>query len=279
MNTTKTEIKRPDYGLDAPGLARGMALAGAAALLAAAGGAWLGHPWGTAAAALAGAAAAYLLGLALWMVVASRVVKVRLRERLLDLVPWAGTESVLDIGCGRGLLLVAAARRLTSGSAVGLDLWRAEDQSGNSADAARQNARLEGVADRVQVRTGDMRDLPFPDGSFDLVVSHWAVHNLESAGDRAQALAEAVRVLRPGGRVVLADIAGHAEYAERLTALGLTEIRRESAGWPTGLLGLVSLGQFRPAAVLARKAGERPSRPPTPEPEVEGREQEQVQRG
>src|SRR5437660_1447109 len=80
-------------------------------------------------------------------------------------------EAVLDVGCGRGLLLNAAARRLTTGKAVGVDLWQNADLSNNRPEATLENARLEGVADRVQVKDGDARQLPFADAVFDVVVS------------------------------------------------------------------------------------------------------------
>jgi SAM-dependent methyltransferase len=119
-----------------------------------------------------------------WMLWSSKVGKVRDRERLLDRLTWKGDERVLDVGCGRGLLLVGAARRLTAGKAIGIDIWQAEDLSGNNLAATTENARREGVADRVEVKTADMRELPFADSAFDVVLSRAAIHNLYSAGDR-----------------------------------------------------------------------------------------------
>src|SRR5204863_957440 len=107
----------------------------------------------------------------LWMVYTSKIGKVRARERLLDRLTWTGGERVLDVGCGRGLMLIGAAKRLTAGKATGIDIWQAEDLSGNRPEATLLNAEREGVADRVEVETADMRDLPFPDGSFDVAVS------------------------------------------------------------------------------------------------------------
>ena len=63
----------------------------------------------------------------------------------------------------------------------------------------------EGVSDRVAVETADMRNLPFADQTFDIVMSNWAVHNVGAESDRAQALCEMVRVLRPGGHHPAAD--------------------------------------------------------------------------
>ena len=150
-------------------------------------------------------------------------------------------------------MLVAAAKRLPMGKAVGIDLWHSEDQADNRPDAPLSNARLEGVADRVEVQTADMRQLPFPDGSFDAVLSHWAVHNLRDAEQRSQALAEMARVLKPGGYIVLADVEHHAEYAVRLGSLGLSDIRHVGTSWQTALMAAISLRRFCPTAVAARK--------------------------
>ena len=103
---------------------------------------------------------------------------------LLDTLNLRGDERILDMGCGRGAVLLMAAQHLTTGSAVGVDLWRSADQSGNSPEATRRNAIAEGVADRVEVHTGDMTALPFTDGSFDVVVSSLAIHNIRGRAGR-----------------------------------------------------------------------------------------------
>ena len=72
-----------------------------------------------------------------------------------------------------------AAERLTTGRAVGFDLWSKWDQSGNAAEATMSNAVAEGVADRVELHTADMAALPFEDDSFDVIVSNIAVHNIK----------------------------------------------------------------------------------------------------
>ena len=82
---------------------------------------------------------------------------------LLGQLNLRGDERILDLGCGRGAVLLLAAQHLTTGRAVGVDLWRRVDQSGNSPEATRRNALAEGVADRVELHTADMRALPFED--------------------------------------------------------------------------------------------------------------------
>src|SRR5207253_4613731 len=90
---------------------------------------------------------------------------------LLDKLGLRGDERILDLGCGRGAVLLLAAQHLTTGRAVGVDLWRTVDQSGNSAEATQRNAIAEGVADRVDLHTGDMTALPFENNSFDVLVA------------------------------------------------------------------------------------------------------------
>ena len=152
-------------------------------------------------------------------------------ERILDRLPVRGDELVLDMGCGRGAVLTAVARRLTSGRVTGVDIWSKTDQSGNAKEVVLRNAALEGVSDRVQIETGDMRKLPFSDASFDLVTSSLAIHNISSNADRQLAIGEAFRVLKPGGRIVIADIRATAVYADCLRKLGASNVERRRLGW------------------------------------------------
>ncbi|MEV0199512.1 class I SAM-dependent methyltransferase [Nonomuraea sp. NPDC050691] len=140
-----------------------------------------------------------------------------------------GDERLLDLGCGRGAVLLLAAERLPEGRAAGVDLWRSRDQSGNDESVTRANAEAEGVT--VDLVTGDMRELAFEDASFDVVVSSLAVHNIPDAGGRARAVREAHRVLRPGGLLLLADFQHTSAYEETLRELGVVEIRRRDLGW------------------------------------------------
>ncbi len=150
---------------------------------------------------------------------------------LLDNLGLRGDERILDLGCGRGAVLLLAARHLTTGRAVGVDLWRGADQSGNSAEAARRNAVAEGVKDRVELHTADMTALPFGDDSFDLIVSSLAIHNIRGRAGREKAIDEAVRVLRPGGRLLIADLRGIGQYQARLARIGMSDVSRRGLGW------------------------------------------------
>jgi ubiquinone/menaquinone biosynthesis C-methylase UbiE len=152
-------------------------------------------------------------------------------RKLLEEQRLAGNERVLDLGCGRGLVLIEAARRLHRGRAVGVDSWRTRDQSGNAAHVTLANARASGVDDRVDIVTADMRHLPFADASFDLVVSSLAVHNIDDAEGRRQAVREGLRVLKPGGTILLADFQYASDYVATLRRAGARDAKRRNLGW------------------------------------------------
>jgi len=105
--------------------------------------------------------------------------------------------TVVDIGCGAGTDLLLAARRVGArGRAIGVDMTEAMRQR------AQQGAVTCGL-DHVDVRDGDATRLPIEDRSVDVVISN-GVLNLVPNKDRA--VAEIARVLKPGGRVQIADI-------------------------------------------------------------------------
>ena len=175
--------------------------------------------------------AAFFLGNAASFLYTTRRGKFHVWQTILDGLQLDGSERVLDMGCGRGAVLIAVARRLTTGRVTGIDLWSTRDQSGNAAHVTLRNAMLEGVQDRVVVETGDVRKLPFADATFDVVVSSLAIHNIRSKAGRAKAISEAWRVLKPGGRLAIADIRATRLYAETLSALGATDAVCRRLGW------------------------------------------------
>jgi arsenite methyltransferase len=142
-----------------------------------------------------------------------------------------GDEQLLDLACGRGAVLLMAARLPPRGKATGIDVWKAAEQSGNALSATQRNAALEGVAGRVALKTADMRQLPFSAGSFDLVVSSMAIHNIGEPQGRQQAIEEAVRVLKPGGRLAIVDFRETGRYGEWLRELGMHEVSHHALGW------------------------------------------------
>jgi SAM-dependent methyltransferase len=178
--------------------------------------------------------------------------KLSVWKELLDELDLRGDEHVLDIGCGRGAVLISAAHRLPRGRATGAEIWRLRDQTGNSRAAAERNAMAEGVNDRVEFAAADARDLPFPPESFDVVLSNLTFSNIYGSEERARALREAARVLRPGGRMRVVDDRAD-RYAPVLHSTGCVEVEvrrldsRTSFGLPGHHLTLVSAR--KPAAV------------------------------
>jgi SAM-dependent methyltransferase len=169
---------------------------------------------------LSGAATAALL------TITSSRLRESARRRMLQAVAWHGDERVLDVGCGNGFLLTEVAKHLTGGTATGIDVWKtnAGDQS---PELARRNAYREGVADRVEIKHADARVMPFEDNTFDVIVSSLMLHHAGGSIERHQVLQEMVRVLKPGGTILLYDVwplIGGA--ARQLRALGLGSIDR-----------------------------------------------------
>jgi ubiquinone/menaquinone biosynthesis C-methylase UbiE len=112
---------------------------------------------------------------------------------------------------------------------------------------------IEAVADKVEVQTGDARQLPFADSSFDVVLSSMALHNIYKASERQIAVREIARVLAPGGRVLIVDIRHTSAYAATLRDAGLADARSVQ-GVFSRLLALVTFGSMGWGYVIGNKA-------------------------
>jgi SAM-dependent methyltransferase len=115
----------------------------------------------------------------------------------------SGSGRVLDVGAGSGRSTLMVLRGRPCAQVTALDIYRGYyGIDDNTPERIRRNARVAGVEDQLQVVTGDMRDMPLPDGEFDAVVSAFAIDHLSRDGV-ARSLAEVARVLRPGGEFLL----------------------------------------------------------------------------
>ena len=206
--------KRPDYGIDAPGVLVTLVLIGVA-----------GQILGLFAPPLKIGPVTIVFGVSMQiaggifllqgvlMIVYVKWGKLRHRDRMLAQFPWTGNERVLDVGTGRGLLLIGAAKRLTAGRAVGIDIWSTKDLSGNAPERTQANIEMEGVSGKVELRSEDASKMSFPDGSFDVVVSNLCIHNIPKQAGRDRACREIARVLRPGGMALISDLRLTKKYA------------------------------------------------------------------
>lgn len=246
--TQKPAATKIDYGIDSPGLVRVRIIAGIACLFAAVGFSQMFRSGGPLVMAIF-FNVLFWPGLLLFvfgglMVYSSKVGKVRMSEAFVADLHLRGDETVLDAGCGRGLLAIAVARHLTTGMVIGVDIWSEEDLSDNSLAAAQASVEAAGVASRVEIRTADMRKLPLPDAGVDVVVSSLALHCLDDREEKAMALREFARVLKAGGRLAIVDSGRTAALVEDLRGLDWQEVERSNPGYAL----------FPPARrVLARK--------------------------
>jgi SAM-dependent methyltransferase len=148
------------------------------------------------------------------------VEETRVEAELLRRLPDEGIGDLLDIGTGTGRILALVAGRV--GRGIGVDLSR------DMLIVARANLQGAGIAN-CQVRQADMYRLPWTEPGFDAVTVHRVLHYAE---DPARVIAEAARVLRPGGRVIIVDFAPHAlerlrsEHAHRRLGFADDEVNK-----------------------------------------------------
>lgn len=116
-------------------------------------------------------------------------------ELLLELARPAKDATVLDLACGPGLVACAFAHH--AGQVTGIDITPA------MLEQAAKRQQEQGL-DNLVWQLGDVQALPYADASFDLVITRYSFHHFQQPG---QALAEMIRVCKPGGRVLVADVA------------------------------------------------------------------------
>lgn len=169
--------------------------------------------------------AGFLIGEGFLFLLYVKVGKFRHRDFMLSLHPWRGDENVLDVGCGRGLLLAGAAKRIAAlagtGRATGIDVWSNVDMGGNAAAATQRNLDLEGISDYCTLLSQPAQQMSFPDATFDVIVSNLCIHNIYDQPTRCKALQQIVRVLKPGGVALISDYKLTEEYATELRNAGL----------------------------------------------------------
>jgi arsenite methyltransferase len=221
----KSVQKKPDYGIDAPRIGLAIIIVWIVSLV-------LGFFLRTSQSEIARSIASIIFSLAptglvliILIILYVKVEKFRHRDRMLNMISWKGDEQVLDIGTGKGLLLIGSAKRLRTGKSFGIDIWNKADLSNNTLESALRNAELEKVRDKVEIKNADVRQIPFDDHFFDYVLSNLCLHNIESREERAGACREITRVLKPGGTALISDFMYTKEYEKEFRQLGLKTSR------------------------------------------------------
>jgi len=217
-----THIAKPDYGMDAPKVMRNMFLFGGLLLMLLFVTPRIIHvgPVALQLRGMFGGTGVFLVAEGFLFLLYVKFGKFRHRDFMLSMHAWRSDEKVLDVGCGRGLLLVGVAKRLTSGHATGIDIWSNEDMGGNSEEATQRNLEIEGVTSVCTLVSVSAQEMPFPDASFDVVVSNLCLHNIYERATRGQAIMEIARVLKPGGLALLSDYKLTGQYAAILRGMG-----------------------------------------------------------
>lgn len=151
-----------------------------------------------------------------------------LARRVVAEARLAATDVVLDLGAGTGLLALEIAPRVKSVVAV----------DASAAMLARLEQRvLDKTFTNVSTIECDLREIPLPDEYASLAVSSYAFHHLDGPG-KELALAEARRVLRPGGRLVICDMMFALSFASRDRTIVLDKVSLLARRGPSGVLRL-----------------------------------------
>jgi arsenite methyltransferase len=184
---------KPDYGIDAPAVMRNLFLLGTLCLLV---GIFAPSPLHLGPLSVATRSllwlAGFLLGKAFLFLLYVKYGKFRHRDLMLRQHIWRGDENVLDVGCGRGLLLASAAKRIaaangsgrSTGHVTGIDVWSNVDMGGNSAAATQRNLDLEKISSLCTLVSQPAQEMTFPDATFDVIVSNFCLHNISDAPTR-----------------------------------------------------------------------------------------------
>jgi SAM-dependent methyltransferase len=227
INPEPLRQTKPDYGIDAPGVMRNLFVIGAACVLFAIFGPASIHiePVNLKLTPMFAWTGGFLIAEGLLFLLYVKVGKFRHRDFMLGLHSWHGDEQVLDVGCGRGLLLAGAAKRIAalsgSGHVTGIDVWSNVDMGGNSPAATQHNLDLEGIAPLCTLVSQPAQEMSFPDATFNVIVSNLCIHNIYDAPTRHEALRQIVRVLKPGGTALISDYKRTGEYANEFRKAGL----------------------------------------------------------
>ncbi len=127
----------------------------------------------------------------------------KIQNFLLSHLLWSGEGKLLEIGCGSGSLTILCARNFPNAEVTGTDLW--EKGWGYSQEQCQRNAAYEGIVNAKFI-PGNAAKLPFPDQTFDAVISNLVFHEVIQESNERKLVMEALRVLKEGGTFAFHDV-------------------------------------------------------------------------
>lgn len=212
------KMKNPDYGIDAPKVIFYLYIAGFLSFLVA----FFLPPFVWFGTVTAGITSFILVAEASLMLLYSKIGKFKHRDRILNLINWRGDETVLDVGTGLGLLMNGAAKHLTTGKVLGIDIWNKADLSNNNEKQTKFNAEKEGVTDRIEIKNQNIISNTLNDVQFDIVMSNLCLHNISTKQERQKACREIHRILKPNGTAIISDFKNTNDYSREFVQSGMT---------------------------------------------------------
>jgi SAM-dependent methyltransferase len=131
-------------------------------------------------------------------------VQAQIQELVLEYIDWDGEGQALDIGCGNAPLTIRMAKKFPNAHVTGIDYWGGMWEYSKS--VCERNARIAGVADRVNFQKASASALPFEDESINAAVSNLVFHEVSDAKDKRDVIKEALRVVKKGGKFAFQDL-------------------------------------------------------------------------
>ncbi|MBT2201922.1 methyltransferase domain-containing protein [Bacillus thuringiensis] len=128
----------------------------------------------------------------------------KIHDLIVKKVNWDGEGKILDIGTGSGSLIIKLAMTFPKSFLTGIDYWGKNWEY--SQDQCQQNAKIEGVSDRVNFLKASAAALPLQDDAFDIVVSCLTFHEVKDTNNKIELIKEAIRALKPGGEFIFLDL-------------------------------------------------------------------------
>lgn len=127
-------------------------------------------------------------------------------DKRMEALYKTSSPQILDVGCGTGRTAIKIAKILENGGHLtGIDIYERMAITGNSLDTVQRNARIEGLEEKTTFQYGSATEIPFDDGTFDIVNVSSVLHEIHEPNGQEKALKEIYRVLKPSGYVYISE--------------------------------------------------------------------------